>query len=153
MVKTEQKRFSHKASLQLQARRQDIKPGKMLKFSKKQEKEELWRSILPDKLMLEIKKREARLALATNTQVPDDSSSISMGTVKNRLPDVAPLLTNESSDEMMLAQETEVESPRTNTHGSLKYDNQYGSAKRHSQIWTMADSEMNFADQTTYAEN
>ena len=115
----------------------------MLKFAKKQEKEDLWRSILPEKLMNEIKKREARLALTTTHETEDDTSNISMGTVKNRIP----------GDDTMQAHETQIETHGTNTYASLKIDDYNEDRKRNSQIWTMADSEMNFADQTNFADN
>ena len=60
----------------------------MLKFAQKTEKEEVWKQIIPETLLNEIKKREQKLAAISKTpndlkDSDDDTSSISMGTVKN----------------------------------------------------------------------
>ena len=58
LVKNEEKRFEKKLHLQKEAQKQEIKPSKMLKFAQKTEKEEIWKQIIPEKLLNEIKRRE-----------------------------------------------------------------------------------------------
>ena len=79
------------------------------------------------------------MAIATNTQMSDDdTSSISMGTVKGGLPQVGALSNSNYDDEPdspMQAHETQVEglSPQSNTpYAKLKFEVSDADRKRHS---------------------
>ena len=51
VIQAEEDRYDYKLRLQEEAEQQNIKPHRMLKFKKEQDKQAIWKNIIPPKLM------------------------------------------------------------------------------------------------------